>query len=84
MSIGNSARAWSRRDIVKIARRFNAGLGATTPQVPEGRLNSWHVIRQLQYIQGQEEHHRQMTFQEEFLALLKEHRIEYDDRYLWD
>ena len=51
MSIGNSARAWSRRDIVKIARRFNAGLGATTPQVPEGRLKSWHVIRQLQYIE---------------------------------
>ena len=38
----------------------------------------------LRYIQGQEEHHRQMTFQEEFLALLKKHRIEYDDRYLWD
>jgi len=53
-------------------------------QVPQGRLNGWHVIRQLQYIQGQEEHHRQMTFQEEFLALLKKHRIEYDDRYLWD
>jgi putative transposase len=38
----------------------------------------------LQYIQHQEEHHREMTFQEEFLALLKKHRIEYDDRYLWD
>jgi putative transposase len=38
----------------------------------------------LQYIQHQEEHHRKMTFQEEFLALLKKHRIEYDDRYLWD
>jgi hypothetical protein len=25
-----------------------------------------------------------MTFQEEFLALLKKHRIEYDERYLWD
>src|SRR5450830_1931205 len=53
-------------------------------QVPQGRLNGWHVICQLQYIQGQEEHHRQMTFQEEFLVLLKKHRIEYDDRYLWD
>ena len=37
----------------------------------------------IEYIQGQEEHHRKMTFQEEFLALLKKHRIEYDDRYLW-
>jgi putative transposase len=38
----------------------------------------------IQYIQGQEEHHRKMTFQEEFMALLKKHRIEYDERYLWD
>ena len=37
----------------------------------------------IEYIRGQEAHHRKMTFQEEFLALLKKHRIEYDDRYLW-
>ena len=36
------------------------------------------------YIKTQEEHHRKMTFQEEFLALLKKHRIPYDDRYLWE
>jgi putative transposase len=36
------------------------------------------------YIQGQPEHHRKMTFQEEFLALLKKHNVEYDERYLWD
>jgi REP element-mobilizing transposase RayT len=35
------------------------------------------------YIKRQPEHHRKMTFQEEFLALLKKHRIEYDERYLW-
>ena len=37
----------------------------------------------VEYIKGQEAHHRKMTFQEEFLVLLKKHRIEYDDRYLW-
>jgi REP element-mobilizing transposase RayT len=37
----------------------------------------------VEYIKGQEAHHRKMTFQEEFLALLKKHRIEYDERYLW-
>ncbi len=37
----------------------------------------------IEYIKGQETHHRKMTFQEEFLALLKKHRIEYDERYLW-
>lgn len=37
-----------------------------------------------QYIKDQEAHHRKMTFQEELLALLKKHRIDYDERYLWD
>ena len=35
------------------------------------------------YIAGQEAHHRKVTFQEEFLALLKAHETEYDERYLW-
>ena len=35
------------------------------------------------YIQSQVEHHRKKTFQEEFLAFLKKHGIEYDERYLW-
>ena len=35
------------------------------------------------YIRGQPEHHRKVTFQEEFLVLLKRHSVEYDERYLW-
>ena len=38
----------------------------------------------IEYIKGQAEHHRKMTFKEEFVALLKKHRIQYDERYLWD
>jgi len=38
----------------------------------------------IEYIKSQEEHHRKMTFQEEFLALLKKHRIAFDERYLWE
>ena len=37
-----------------------------------------------QYIDGQAEHHRRRTFQEEFMAFLKRHGIEYDERYMWD
>jgi putative transposase len=63
---------------------------------PEHRLFGWQVkygafsvsVSQLDksvlYIQRQAEHHRKMTFQEEFLALLKKHRVIYDERYLWD
>jgi putative transposase len=36
------------------------------------------------YIAIQEEHHRTMTFQEEFLSFLKRHEVSYDERYLWD
>ena len=35
------------------------------------------------YIEGQEEHHRKLSFQEEFLAFLKKHNIDYDERYVW-
>ena len=38
----------------------------------------------IKYIENQEEHHRKLTFQEEFLALVKKHNIEYDERYLWE
>ncbi len=36
------------------------------------------------YISNQEEHHRKISFQEEFLAFLKKHEIEFDERYLWE
>ncbi len=36
------------------------------------------------YIENQEEHHRKVTFQEEFIALLKKHNIDYEERYLWE
>jgi len=63
---------------------------------PEQRLFGWQVkygsfsvsVSQLdkiiEYIKQQAEHHRKMTFEEEFVALLKKHRIQYDERYLWD
>jgi putative transposase len=46
---------------------------------------SYSVLPRLRaYIHDQEAHHRRMTFQEEFLALLKKHGVEYDERYIWD
>jgi hypothetical protein len=37
----------------------------------------------IEYIRRQEEHHRRMTFQEELVAFLKKHKVEYDKRYIW-
>ena len=36
------------------------------------------------YIERQAEHHRIRSYQDEFLAFLEKHHIEYDPRYLWD
>jgi len=35
------------------------------------------------YIREQKEHHRRKTFQEEYLDLLRQSGIEFDERYLW-
>ena len=36
-----------------------------------------------EYIARQEIHHRQHSFQDEFVALLKANEIEFDEKYLW-
>src|SRR5215467_11982270 len=54
---------------------------------PEHRLFGWQskfgafsvsvsqLDKMIDYIRNQEQHHRKMTFEEEFVALLKKHRI---------
>jgi len=37
-----------------------------------------------QYIVGQEEHHRKVSFQDELRVLLRRHEIEWDEKYVWD
>ena len=36
------------------------------------------------YIEKQAEHHRKTSFQEELVAFLKKHRIEYDEKFIWE
>ena len=35
------------------------------------------------YIRDQREHHKKVTFEEEFLALLKKAGVPYDPKYVW-
>ena len=37
----------------------------------------------IRYIDGQQEHHRKRTFEEEFLEFLDEHEVQYDPRYIF-
>jgi len=34
-------------------------------------------------IQTQEQHHRRVSFQEELVAFLRKHNVQYDERYIW-
>jgi putative transposase len=36
------------------------------------------------YIEGQEEHRRRVSFQDEYRRFMKEYGVEYDERYVWD
>lgn len=37
----------------------------------------------LQYIATQKQHHRKITFEDEFIALLKKHNVPYDPKYVF-
>jgi len=55
---------------------WQAGYGAFS--VSESAVGSVAV-----YIEGQVEHHRVRTFQEEFIVFLERHGVAYDERYIW-
>ena len=48
------------------------------------RLPSPRLLQVKEYIARQEEHHRKMTFQDELRTLLRKHRVEWDERYVWN
>ena len=43
-----------------------------------------HREKVIDYIKNQEEHHRTITFQEEYRKLLEKYRIPFDEKYVWD
>src|SRR5688500_17875596 len=47
-------------------------------------ISQSHVGDVKRDIQSQKQHHRRITFQDEFRKFLKKYKIEYDERYVWD
>ncbi len=43
-----------------------------------------HLDGVKRYLARQAEHHRRITFQEEFRTFLRKHDLAFDERYLWD
>ena len=73
---GNSSK-WIRETFPKMRSfAWQEGYGAFSigiSQVDDTQL----------YIANQAEHHRAKSYQEEFLAFLQRHGIEYDPQYIW-
>jgi len=57
--------------------QWQAGYGAFS-------VSQSQKVRVQEYIRTQEEHHRQMSFQDELRQILKKHGIAFDERYVWD
>ena len=56
---------------------WHAGYGALS-------ISQSNLDRVLAYVEQQEKHHRKRTYQDEFRELCRKHKIEIDERYVWD
>ncbi|HEX8311568.1 MAG TPA: IS200/IS605 family transposase [Chthoniobacteraceae bacterium] len=81
-------------DVVKEVKRSSTlWLKSKSPTLAEFGWQSGYGVfsigqSQLQdvhaYIAGQEEHHRKLSFQEEFRRLLQRYDVPFDELYVWD
>jgi REP element-mobilizing transposase RayT len=70
----NSSGWVTRTQAVKF--NWQRGFGAFT-------VSESQVEKVRRYIQNQEAHHSKVSFEEEFKAILKAHKVEFDEEYLW-
>jgi putative transposase len=62
-----------------LGERFQWQRGFGAFSVSKSNVNA--VIR---YIRNQEAHHRKMTYEDEFIAMLKKHGVPFDPKYVFD
>ena len=56
-------------------KAWQTGYGAFTYSIEE-------KDNLIEYVKNQKEHHRKLSFKEELIILLKEHKIDFDEKYL--
>ena len=88
------SRTHSIASVVKEVKRTSSGWIKTTSRRMskfywQGGYGSFSVSQSnltdvICYIENQEEHHKRVTFQDEYRAFLKAYGIEFDERYVWD
>jgi len=74
--IKSSSSRWVHQDVGSRRFAWQDGYGAFS-------VSRSHVEAVRKYIRNQVEHHRHVTFQEEYVNMLREEGIEFDSRYLW-
>jgi putative transposase len=47
-------------------------------------VSASNLSKVVSYIHNQEKHHRKMSFEEEYLELLRKHGVEFDPRFVFD
>jgi len=76
--VKRTSSGWIKTASRKLSK-FHWQAGYASFSVSQSNLTQ--VIR---YIENQEEHHKRMTFQDEYRAFLNAYGIEFDERYIWD
>ena len=73
----NSSKWINEQGFIKSKFEWQSGYGAFSYSKSQRDI----VIK---YIMNQEEHHKTKTFKEEYLKMLSDFEVEYDDQYLFD
>ena len=73
----NSSKWINEQGFIKSKFEWQSGYGAFSYSKSQRDV----VIK---YIMNQEEHHKTKTFKEEYLKILSDFEVEYDDQYLFD
>lgn len=75
--IKKNSSKWMKTDAGAPLFSWQAGYGAFS-------IGESQAVTVIRYIQNQAEHHRKMTFQQEFRKFLERYKVAYDERYVWD
>ncbi len=72
----DSSKWINNKGVVKGKFSWQEGYGAFS-------YSKLQLPRVIKYIQNQEEHHKKMTLQKEYMALLKSHNVDFNERYIF-
>jgi len=72
---GDSSKWINKKGFVRGKFSWQAGYGGFT-------YSKSQLPNVIQYIKNQKEHHRRISFSQEYLNFLKEYKVEYDERYV--